>query len=447
MKNSNQGKGTAMKKIKKLTFIIVLMIIGTVKPAPALMIDASQIVAKTSDFVQKVTDAANKISQQAAQGKLMLSQGFNFSDLIDVNKLMAQMQGYLLNQAVNTQMNQVVEGTKEKNLQAVAAETDAYGEAAKEQYSQKLEYTAGNINNTKEKLDEYIEEAGRKCREKEEAKVGYENETNQDERNKKFEKYIKLVAECDDYQTRVDESRERLDRLKKEQEKLQEEANIIGTDKDAEYHELKMREKALSDQEDKTDFYGVDSSPDAEWDSEDFAKAFQLEDKDYKEFLERYFYNPKQISEKSGSKSSDKRLAYQSTMDRIMRERRYLVVNSAAHLLQVSATVRREIPVRMASVEKVSKNTPSSSGELEAMLSYAATRVENARTLLLYAKLLSAKIQYMAAADLLGIEPKKTWDEAEDYSQFDLSRYILTEEYVKELAKKYNETLDFKEKK
>ncbi|MBO5038655.1 MAG: hypothetical protein J6C85_04285 [Alphaproteobacteria bacterium] len=434
-----------MKKIKTLTFLIALMVMGTVKPAPALMIDGSQIAAKVSDWVQKITDAANKISQQAMQGKLMTSQGFNFSGLIDVNQLLSNLQQSLVNQSVDKQMNQVVEGTKEKNRQAVAAQKNAYGEAAKEQYSQKLAYTADNVDKTKEKQNEYQNEATQKCQQKEQAKSDYENETNPEEKSKKFEKYTNLVAECEDYQTKAKEASLLLVQLQQEQKEMQKTASIVGTDKDVTYHELKLREEALSNQEEIKDFYGVDSGSDTEWDSENLAKAFQLEDKAYKEFFERYFYNPQQISKKSGANSSDNRLAYQSTMDRVMRERRYLVVNSAAHLMQVSATVRREIPVRTASIEKVFKNVPSSTGELEAMLSYAATRVENARTLLLYAKLLSAKIQYMAAADLLGIEPKKTWKDNEDYSQFDLGRYILTEEYVKELAEEYNKTLDFKE--
>lgn len=432
-----------MKKIKILTYLTVLIMLGSSEPVFAqAVIDASQIIAKTSEWTQKITDATNKISQQAMQGKLITSQGFNFSGLIDVNQLLSDLQQSLMNQPADKQMNQVVAGSKEKNRQTVAAQKDAYGAAAKEQYAQKLAYTDDNISQTQAKHAEYQNTAVQKCRQKEQAKVAYESETNEDEKSKKLEIYTNLVAECEDYETRTKETAALLSQLKKERAEMQKTANKIGTDEDAQYHAMQMREDALSNQEENLDFYGVNSSPDTEWDSEDFAKAFQLGSEEYKKFYDRYFYNPQKVSEASGSASSDKRLAYQSTIDRVMRERRYLLVNSAAHLLQVSATVRREIPVRTASIEKVFKNVPSSSGELEAMLSYAATRVENARTLLLYAKLLSAKIQYMAAADLLDIEAKKTWEDNADYTQFDLGRYILTDEYVKELAEEYNKTIN-----
>lgn len=437
---SRYRKGTIMKKIQ--TFLIVMMLISNAQPASALMIDPGQISAKISDILQRITDAKAKVSQQTNQIKLMTTQGFNFSELIDINGFLSDLQGSLINMVIEQQINQVIAGTKEKNRRVVAAQKEAYGAAAQAQYANKLAYTDDNISQTSAKHAEYQNLAIQKCQEKEQAQIAYEAEKDEAEKNKKFEKYTILVAECEDYQARERETSALVAQLKAERNALQAEANIIGTDEDKEYHELQMREDALSEQEEKTDFYGVESGGDDEWDSEGFADKFQLSGDKYKEFLERYFYNPEKIA---GGSDSESRLAFQSTMDKIMRERRYLLVNSAAHLMQVSATVRHEIPVRTASIEKVFKNAPEASGELEAMLSYAATRVENARALLLYAKLLSAKIQYMAASDLLGIEPKKVWKDEDDYTEFDLNRYILTEEYVKDLANEYNKTIDFTE--
>lgn len=429
-----------MRKI--LTYLIVLTVIGTAKPVSAAMVDFPQIVAKLSDAFQRAYDKRMKLAQQAQQIDLMYRQGFGYKDLIDVNGFLQGLQQSLVDQFVNRQIEKIVEGTKEKNKKVVEKQKEAYGEAAKAQYAAKLKYTEENINKTQSKHSEYQSIASRKCQQKEQAKADYEAAKDEEEISIKLEIYTNLVAECDDYTARANETSELLKQLRKEYNEMKETANIIGTDEDAEYHELDMRQKALENQEDKDDFYSVEGGS-AEWDDEGFAEEFQLSDELYKKFLERYFYNPNKVSETAGDEASGKRLAFQSTMDRVSRERRYLLVNSAAHLLQVSATVRREIPVRLMAIEKVYKTDLSTEGELAAMLSYAATRVENARSLLLYAKLLSAKIQYMAAKDLLDIEPKKVWEDNEKFTEFDLGRYILKKEYVEDLVKEYNKTINF----
>ena len=80
------------------------------------------------------------------------------------------------------------------------------------------------------------------------------------------------------------------------------------------------------------------------------------------------------------------------------------------------------------------ENTPKAANELEAISSYSATRIENMRALLMYAKLQSARLQYMAARALLDAEMEKTPNG--NYLEFNLDKYILTKEYVDDLIKK-----------
>ncbi|MBP3687443.1 MAG: hypothetical protein J6J35_03660, partial [Alphaproteobacteria bacterium] len=97
-----------MKKIQ--TFLIVMMLISNAQPASALMIDPGQISAKISDILQRITDAKAKVSQQVNQIELMTTQGFNFSELIDINGFLSGLQGSLINMVIEQQINQVVEG-------------------------------------------------------------------------------------------------------------------------------------------------------------------------------------------------------------------------------------------------------------------------------------------------------------------------------------------------
>ena len=147
--------------------------------------------------------------------------------------------------------------------------------------------------------------------------------------------------------------------------------------------------------------------------------------------MERYFYDPEKLSSAADEKS---RIEHQTKIDAATRERKYTLVNTAAHLLQVTASLRREIPVRTTIIDEYFENTPKAANELEAISSYSATRIENMRALLMYAKLQSARLQYMAARALLDAEMEKTPNG--NYLEFNLDKYILTKEYVDDLIKK-----------
>ena len=69
-------------------------------------------------------------------------------------------------------------------------------------------------------------------------------------------------------------------------------------------------------------------------------------------------------------------VAVQTETDRVMRERKKLLVDTAAHLLQVTATVRREIPERSKQVKemfdgvRISETTELQRGKLVAARDY-----------------------------------------------------------------------------
>ena len=135
------------------------------------------------------------------------------------------------------------------------------------------------------------------------------------------------------------------------------------------------------------------------------------------------------------------RQQHQAKGDKLERQRKYLVVNTAAHLLQVSATIRRDLPIRENSAKDWFEKTKTAKDELEAIAAYSNSRIESARALTLYARLQTAKMQYLAAREINSTSLKKQGKIADnDFSKFDLEKYILTQEYIKELVDNSNKT-------
>jgi hypothetical protein len=126
------------------------------------------------------------------------------------------------------------------------------------------------------------------------------------------------------------------------------------------------------------------------------------------------------------------------------------MVNTAIHLLQVVTSTRREIPLQAHNLEAYANQTSYGKDELEAMSAYAATRIENAKALLLYAKVLSAKLQYIAARDLLNETLAKEIDDPTGntklYEPFDLGKYMLTPEFIKYKLQQANPEQDLIDK-
>lgn len=416
-----------MKKISAIIILAVIMTAGGVKPAAALKIDAAQMAGKVNDFVQAVSEGTTKVSQQVNQVKQMSVQGFNKDNLLKKGKEFLKARKYL-----SKQLTGLVKGTKKKNKDVLSAEKKLYEEANKAYYEQKVEIVVEN----KAKIDASLQakkaqEPGKR-ENMELKKAEYEKAIGTKKEKKAHKEYMEAESEYTALVTAIKELETLSNQLAEQIEELEKEKAKVGTSEDAQYVALQKREEKLDAQEEDLSFTQVESEE--EWDNPNGVEKYILSEKDYQKFIKRYFYNPNALD----SSGEDARLNFQSEMDRVMRERRYLVINTAAHLLQVTATVRREIPVRTKAIDAMFKNTPASSGELEAISSYAATRIESARSLLLYAKLLSAKIQYMAAKDLVDVETKKKADGTETYKDFNLDKYILTDDYVKNLVKEAN---------
>lgn len=416
-----------MRKKLTIAILIVLLSISGVKPATALMIDASQIAAKISDYVNKIQDAVNKVVQQVNQVKLMVTQGFSLNTLMDIAKA---YYGTMAMEGSNQQMSMIVEGTRARNSIILQDERDRYSDSAKALYQAKVDYVQKDKEQVKAELNKNKTELQSVKTKRQVACSEYENDNDNSE---KYETCQKLISEEQTLTANVKELEALYNTLSKQETVLIDEQSKVGVAGDPVYDALQARLDAINASEDSEAIVMAEDTE--EWGKLENMDNYQLNEADYQIFLKRYFYNPKETKD-SG------RQTIQSKQDALMRERRYLLVNSAAHLLQVSATVRREIPVRTEAIETMFQNTPAAGSELEAISSYAATRVENARVLLLYARLLSAKIQYMAARDLLDIEPKKDYTN-KSYETLDLGRYVLTEEYVEEVVRDSNKTIDY----
>jgi hypothetical protein len=130
-------------------------------------------------------------------------------------------------------------------------------------------------------------------------------------------------------------------------------------------------------------------------------------------------------------------------MDRVMRDRRNLLINSAIHLLQVTATLRREIPTKTEKIKDLYDEIPSAENEAKSLSYFSASKLDNIRALHLYAKVLTTKLQYLAAKDLLTIEPRRRISaDNVDAEAFDLSKYKLTQGYLEAIEDESNKGID-----
>lgn len=426
-----------MKKRTAIICLIIGLTTGYTYPAQALIIDAPTLAAKISEWVGKLTEATTKVTQQVSQVKQMTSQGFNKEELFSIAEEYATSYGKDL---LQTKMKKIVDGTKKKNRDKMETEKEAYVEAQNSYYDEKIGIMDESIKETENARNEAITARTQKQTEVTQKRSYYESvKGNPSEGPKAYDDYMKAQMEYDELDKTCQEFDVLLENLDMQRSVLQEEKAKVGTEDDPQYALYEKRLEEMDNEIEEADGEGgkeeivnKSSGNDAEWDDEDVVKDFSPTEKDYTEFLERYFYNPEDLS----SAGEDARVEHQTKIDAVTRERRFLLVNSAAHLLQVTATLRREIPVRSEIIDEMFQNTPKSTGELEAISSYSATRIENMKALLMYAKLQSARLQYMAAKQLLSIDAIKVPNG--NYSDFDLEKYILTKEDVDKAIEEAN---------
>lgn len=430
-----------MKKTAISVIIAFFIVCGGVKPAEALIIDPGQIVAKVSDFVEKISDSVSKITQQINQVKMMAAQGFDLNALKNMAK-----KYYKIDQTFLTKkMFKLIKGTKKKQKEVLQKEADLYKEVSVAQAQEKLDDIDDDLEFLDDELNETENDLSLKASECPSLKAEYDGMEEGSAKENKWNEYTKCESERQLLESNVEELKNVIDKMKVERDKLQEELNEKEAG-DASYEDKVKRVEELEKQADGEDNELIDASDQVseedEWDTftpEQIAAKFTPNEADYEKFMERYFYDPDNLN------SKDKQYEFQSNVDRILRERRYLFINTAVHLMQVATTIRREIPVRTTSINKMANDTSTEANEIAAMSAYSATRVENIKVLLLYAQLLSAKLQYLAARDLLQADLKKEYADRHNFDEFDLGRYILDSDYIEELLKAANTAIDTSE--
>ena len=424
------------------TLILAIFLTGiTSGPAKALILDPLQLATKVSGYLQDVKEGVDKVTQQINQIKMMSTQGFTLSELTSLAKKYILTEKF--KKAIKKKMKKIVENRKKKKLKAQQDKMKWEKETKIQLYTDKLNVVNKDIEILENSLQEVETELNQKKQECEDKRIDMENETDSEKKVEKNDIYEQCKSEQEELENNKIEQTEMIKKYKKDAEEIKAKLEKVKSG-DAEYKEQQAMINATEAAQDSEEIIEADNlGQNDEWDNEQSMSKFNLEEKDYQDFISRYFYDPSSIKGEGSTGMID----YQSKMDRVTRERRFLLVNTSVHLLQVVTSVRREIPVREHSLEAYSNQTAESKDELEAVSAYAATRIEAAKALLLYAKVMSAKLQYLAARDLLNESLSKELTDpvtgkVKEYKDFDLGKYILTPEFIKYQLKKSNPEKD-----
>lgn len=425
-----------MRKIASYIMMIMMLTFVGAKPADALVLDPAALSAKISDWVGKINDAVTKVTNQISQIKQTASQ-------LGQGKaaLFAKGKEYLKKYKVSLMGKAVIkEDTKEKEKGQLEDDKKFYQETSQKYYEVKNNVLNDNKTEMNESLIKVKSELARKEAQARTKKQNYEMIKSQSDDvekiSKAMEEYETVQAEVNELKLKQKDLEGNLNELEKSQKLLNDEASKIGTSEDPEYKAYEDKIKALESSKDIEVNIGANNVNGKEWDSEGLMQEFTISEENYKNFVKKYFYSEFNIS------GNVDKLAYQTEMDKVLRSRKELVVNRAVHLLQVTATIRRELPERTNLIKEMYDGVRSSDNEFQAIGYYSGTKIENMRALLLYAKLQSAKLQYMAAKDLLIIEPRRRGNVEDEEYEFNLSKYKLTDAYVNAIEDEANVGID-----
>lgn len=431
-----------MKKTALSIILVFLLNVGAVKPAySGLIIDPSIIAQSIGGNTQVIYDTAVQGIQQANMIKQTATQGINlnfFKSLISA--------GLFVNAKIEN-LKPMVASTKGKNSGLLEQERDLYGEAAKAEKGKKVEIVKEDIAKDKANLagkknelhvrKDAMDSAGQRYQQLQGSGTLEELNALDEFHNEKaaYEKLLKDIAELEEAITRQE-------KILVDLEKLAAEA---GTEADEKWSDMNTRAEIIKQEKADTGLITEgETGEDEDWGKIKDLENFTVSPKDYQDFIKAYFYEQEEnafTDLKEGKALRTARQQHQAKGDKLERQRKYLVVNTAAHLLQVSATVRRELPIRENKAKDWFEQAKTSKSEIEAGAAYSNSRIENARAMILYARLVAAKLQYLAAKEINLTSPKKQGKiEDNDFGEFDLEKYILTEEYVKELIENSNKT-------
>ena len=428
-----------MKKFLTCILVLTMLTVTAPKPAEALVIDVASIASKVSDWVGKITDMTSKITQQVSQIKQMATQGFSKEGLLNFAK------GYLKDVGKNLASqakNKLLEDTKAKEKAKLESDKSMHTETATAFYDEQTNIVNENISEVNSQLNQAKSELNSKKRERDSKKSAYEKMKERgtlEEIEKAFNKYNTLEGIVNELELEVKNLEGIKDDYEEQKDKLSEEKSKIGTAEDKDYARIENKIEAMRDTGEKIDF-NVDVDGE-EWDAVDMEK-FSTDKEVYTQFIKKYFYDASNIN---GDTKENQIVQSQAEMERVMRARRQLIVDQAAQLLQLTASIRRNIPTRSAKVKEMFDGVTSTDSELQAIGYYSGTKIENMKALLLYAKLQTARLQYMAVKDLSTLTPYRniySGSNEDEIEGIDLQRYMLTSEEVNAIKEEKSKTVD-----
>lgn len=428
-----KNRGQIMKKKFYSTIVAVFLVLGNVKPVSAqLIIDGTELAGKTAEWMQVVLNSSGQGIQQVMQGGLSQVQGIGIDFL---KEYLAKFMKDAWKKDGESNFEKVEDSTQAKNTEILEGRRDAYQEAVKAEYGKDYNIAVAELEKEQADLSAYTSlcnSAKNVTIQKEQAYNAVKDKGGREE-TVAYDEYSRAQS----YETDMCNTVESLKKKIKDSEKsiapLDEDRKIVGTEAEQKYREKQAAVNAINANVVDETLITAEETGETDWEKI-AVENYTAPASRYEDFYKRYFYNPDSVDVDV--------LTAETKSDKVKRERDFLLVNTTAHLLQVAASARREVPVRSHVVKEMYENTKTDSGETAAINAFAETRIENARALLLYAKLLSAKLQYMAAHDLcksdVQLERDDKSPDAVKYGEFDMQHYVLTTEYLEHLVQERN---------
>ena len=432
-----------MKKIICSIILAVLLNFGAGRTmAAGPVVDVAAIAQSIGGNTQVIADIAQQAIQHASMIKQAATQG------LSLNFWKSLIETAFWGYGAFETMKPMVQSTKQKNIGLLEQERELYGEASKVEREKKVEIAREDYQKDQKALAEKENEVHNTRLERDSAAEKYQQlrGTGTVEEYRALSDFHKAKNEYDKAVADVEELKRAVKRKGDILAVLEAEAKKAGTREDAKYADMDDRVKIIAEEKEedagiivKADISGGENK---EWGKIDDMEKYNISEEDYQKFIRAYFYEQDDnafTNLQDGKALRLERQKHEALGDKIERQRKYLVINTMAHLLQVSATIRRELPIRESKIRYWFEQTKNKEDEITAVSTYANTRIESARALVLYARLQAAKLQYLAAKEIKSTSPKKQGKiEDNQLGKFDLEKYILTQEYVEKLVKDSN---------
>ena len=398
-----------MRRFISIIILSILVVFAPLRPVEAsITLDFSQTAAKVNDMVEIINEIAQKIQKATDLITKMKSIGFGKEDLL---KYLPKMPKFKL--AANQEG--IIKGTKEITGKKVSAKQAIHQEALTQLAEAKIKISEENIKELENEEKNKKKEQNTKKSKMEQAKAKYERLASSNKTALEISKaqieYQKEAAEYEELSIQIEEISARKAKEKSNKEDLEKEKSKIGTAEDDTYQAFEKEKALLEATEESAKMISEDKdNQEKTWGgTNDITGEFGLTEENYKTFVKTYFYDQEEINKRiTGENNGYNQAAVVTTViDRVTRERKFLHLNTVIHLLQVSATVKRELPERTEKAKTYYEEAAQAEGEVQAITTYTKTRLENARALVLYAKLQAAKLQFLAAKEINEIELEK----------------------------------------